>query len=102
MKYCLSARQPANLLKKADEIKIELRDFRAIPDYIEKYPNQTLILEFVNEIPEDFDWELMSIYAEKMNGNFYCALSNLSLVPECSLRNIKFYYKYAITTLYEL
>ena len=37
MKYCLSARQQDSLLKKADEIKIELRDFRALPDYIDKY-----------------------------------------------------------------
>ena len=32
MKYCLSARQPDSVLKKADEIKIELRDYRAIPE----------------------------------------------------------------------
>ena len=37
-----------------------------------------------------------------MGGGFYCALSDLSLVPECSLRNLKFYYKYAATTLYEV
>lgn len=102
MKYCLSARQPDNILKKADEIKIELRDFKAIPEYIEKFPNKTLILEFVNELPEDFDWNLIEVYSKKMNGNFYCALSDLSLTPECSLRNIKFYYKYLATSFYEL
>lgn len=37
-----------------------------------------------------------------MNGNFYCALSDLNILPECSLRNIKYYYKYAVTTLYEV
>ena len=50
MKYCLSARQQDSLLKKADEIKIELRDFRAIPEYIEKFPDKTLILEFVLKV----------------------------------------------------
>ena len=94
MKYCLSARQQDSLLKKADEIKIELRDFRAIPEYIEKFPDKTLILEFVNELPEDFSWDSIKAYEELMNGNFICALSNLSLAPECYLRNIKFYYKY--------
>jgi hypothetical protein len=102
VKYCLSARQPDNILKKADEIKIELRDFRAIPEYIEKFPNKTLILEFVNEIPNDFDWDLMQVYSEKMNGNFICALSDLTIAPECSLRGIKFYYKYTITSFFEL
>ena len=102
MKYCLSARQPYSILKKADEIKIELRDYQAIPEYIEKYADKTLILEFTNDIPKDFDWNLIAAYVEKMGGGFYCALSDLSLVPECALRNIKFYYKYAVTTLYEL
>jgi hypothetical protein len=90
------------MLKKADEIKIELRDFRAIPEYIEKFPDKTLILEFVNEIPEDFDWEVIQAYNEKMDGRFICALSDLSIIPECSLRDIKFYYKYPVTSFFEL
>ena len=98
----MSARQPNAVLKKADEIKIQIRDFRAIPDYIEKYPNKTLILEMSNEIPEDFDWTVIQAYSEKMNGNFYCALSDLSFTPECSLRGIKFYYRYPVTSFYEL
>ena len=101
MKYCLSARQPDSVLKKADEIKIELRDFKAIPEYIEDYPDKTLILEFVNELPKDFDWEEIQVYADKMDGNFICSLSDLSIAPECYLRNIKFYYKYSITSLFE-
>ena len=81
---------------------MELRDFRSIPNYIEDYPEKTLILEFVNEIPEDFDWNLIQAYSEMLNGNFICALSDLSIISECQLRNIKFYYKYPITSLYEL
>ena len=102
MKYCLSARQPDSVLKKADEIKIELRDFRAIPEYIEKFPNKTFILEFTNEIPSDFKWEMLETYNNILNGNFYCALSDLNLYLECKLRNIKFYYKYQVTSFYEL
>ena len=102
MKYCLSARQPNNILKKADEIKIELRDYRAIPEYIEKFPDKTLILEFVNELPEGFNWEEIQIYNDEISGNLICALSDLSLVPECQLRNIKFYYKYPVTSFFEL
>ena len=102
MKYCLSGRQPDSVLKKVDEIKIELRDFRVLLDYIEKYPNKTLILEFENNIPEDFNWDEIQAYSEKMNGNFYCALSDLSLVSECIQRNIKFYYKYMINSYFEL
>ena len=102
MKYCLSARQPDSILKKADEIKIELRDFRAIPEYIEKFPDKTLILEFVNDLPEDFNWEEIQIYNDEMNGKLICALSDLGLTLECQLRNIPFYYKYPVTSFFEL
>ena len=69
MKYCLSARQPDSVLKKADEIKIELRDYRAIPDYIDKYPDKVLILEMENELQEKFNWELIEMYSKKHNRN---------------------------------
>ena len=102
MKYCLSARQPDSVLRKADEIKIELRDFKAIPEYIEKFPDKTLILEFVNDLPEDFNWEEIQVYNDKINGNLICALSDLGLTLECQLRNIPFYYKYPVTSFFEL
>ena len=41
------------------------------------------ITKFENNIPEDFNWDEIQAYSEKMNGNFYCALSDLSLVSEC-------------------
>ena len=102
MKFCLSNRQPIDILKKADEIKIEMRDFRAIPEYLEKYPNKTLILEMENNIPSDFNWDIIKKYSDILNGNFYCAFSNIQQVNECSNRGIKFYYKYPITSFYEL
>lgn len=102
MKYCLSGRQPDQLLKKADEIKIALRDFRAIPEFLEKFPEKSLILEMENNIPEDFNWDTIKTYDEISNGNIYCAISNINQMPECKLRDIKFYYKYAITSFYEL
>ena len=37
-----------------------------------------------------------------MNGKLICALSDLSLILECQLRNIPFYYKYPITSFFEL
>lgn len=101
MKYCLSGRQPEKILRKADEIKIEMRDFRAIPVYMEKYPDKTLILEVENELPEDFNWEEIAVYAQK-HQDFYCSVSNKNQMTECKLREIKFYYKYFVSYYYEL
>ena len=101
MKYCLSARQPKSVLEKADEIKIELRDFKAIPDYIDNFSTKTLILEMENELPEKFSWQTIEMYSKK-HENFYCAVSNKNQITECKVRNIKFYYKYSVTSFYEL
>ena len=102
MKYCVSSRQPKALLEKVDEIKIELRDYKAIPDFIDKYPEKTLILDMTYDIPEGFNWDMIKVYSDKMEGRFYCALVNLGLVNECKNRGIKFYYKYSATSMFEL
>ena len=38
MKFCLRNRQIEEYLQKADEIKMEYRDYKSIPDLFEKYP----------------------------------------------------------------
>lgn len=53
-----------------------------------------------NNLPKEFNWEMVQTYAEI--SDFYCALSNLQMVNECKDRNIKFYYKYTVTSTFEL
>lgn len=101
MKYCLSARQSDSFLSKANEIKIELRDFKAIPDYIEKFSTKTLILDMNDNLPEKFSWDLIEMYSNKFE-EFYCAVGNKYQMNECRSRGIKFYYRYQVTTYYEL
>ena len=38
MKVCVSSRQQAEYMRKADEIRVASRDHRIIPDLAEKYP----------------------------------------------------------------
>ena len=89
-------------MNKADEIKIELRDYRALPDYIEKFPNKTIILDFNKDVPEDFNWEMLKVYSEKLNGNFYCAASNDFQMGIFKRLGIKFYYRYSVSSFYEV
>lgn len=60
MKYCLSSRQTAEYLAKADEIKVEYRDRESIIDLSNKYPNKTIILDC--HLIEDIDWDKILIY----------------------------------------
>ena len=56
MKVCLSGRQDRKFLKKADEIKLEYRDRRIIPDYTRDYPGVHIIIELVDIADEEIDW----------------------------------------------
>lgn len=102
MKYCLSGRQPDSVLRKADEIKVELRDYRALPDYIDKFADKTIILDFNKELPDDFDWEILKVYSDKMNGKFICAIANMNQVAVCKELGLNFYYRFTATHLYEV
>lgn len=98
MLYCLSGRQPRELLRKADQIKVEMRDYRALPMYLEDYPDKEIILDF-EELPENFQWEFLE---EINNGNLVCALNRLDFISFCKKHNLKFYYKYPVTSFYEI
>lgn len=44
MKFCLSSRNNYEYLKKADEIKVEYRDRKIIPDLYEDFQKANIIL----------------------------------------------------------
>lgn len=98
MRYCVSARQPYSILKKADEIKVNYIDRERIMDFIENIPNKAIILD----VPGDeAEWETWTMYGEKFN-EFYIALHNLKRYKEFADRGIKWYWPYPITSYYEL
>ena len=103
MKYCLSGRQTAEYLKKADEILVEGRDYRIISDYFIDYPDKIIILdcmrEFIEESPEIFD--IIKQYAE-ISKNFVCRLSSLANVFWFIENGVKFYYAYPVNNYYDM
>ena len=44
MKFMLSCRQSPTYLEKADQIRVDYRDRKAIPDLAEKYPDRDIVL----------------------------------------------------------
>lgn len=99
MKYCVSGRQPINILRQADEIKMEYRDRQKLLDYIEDLPEKTYILE----IPKgtmDIDWDFLKMISDKVD--FMLCLFDLSYSKEAANREIKFYWGYPIISYYEL
>lgn len=100
MKYCLKNRQESLYLKKANEIKVDFRDRRSIPDLIEKYPEATIILMCYPG--EEINWTDCEKWKILSRDKFILCLSNLDDAPNCKENGIPFYIGYPVKTFYEL
>lgn len=103
MKYSLHLRTAASkYLHKADEIIVEYRDRRAIPDYVKKYPTARIALEVTHDTP----WEINEIkdYFILAKQNFILCLPDIrdEYIPELVKAGIPFFWGYTITTFSEL
>lgn len=100
MKLCVSARQESKYLDWAHEIMFEYRDRKAIPDYIEKYPDKTFILKCFWQ--EDIDWQELKNFSILAKSNFLLALNQIDLIQECKEFDIRYYLAYPINSYDEL
>ena len=65
MKCCLHSNQSNDYKKKASEIKIPYKNRLEILDYIEDFPNITLILDLHNCYNDEIDWEEIKKYGRR-------------------------------------
>lgn len=104
MKVCLSSRQSAEYLQKADEIRVASQDHRIIPDLSERYPEAIIILELEPHANAVISLETIKEYNILCRGNFILCINDLS--PETTgyldANEIKYFWGYTITTPYEL
>lgn len=100
MKYSLSSRQTAEYLRKADEIRVEYRDHKIIPDLAEKYPQATVNLTTSSQ--DDIDWKEIKVYNTLCRGNFSIGITTMDHYNQARETGVKYYYRYPITTFQEL
>ena len=103
MKFSLHLRTAsAPYLRKADEIMVEYRDRKALPDYAKKYPNARFVLEVLPEV----QWEISEI-----KDYFILTREKLALclpdirdprVEQLKEAGIPFFWGYTVTTFWEL
>ena len=100
MRYCVSSRQPKNVLEQADEIRIEYKDINYLIDLLidEKINNKTFIID----VPKDteVDWNKIKTYST--NHNIIICLYDLHYINICKEYELKYYWAYPITTMYDL
>ena len=62
LKFCLSARQNKEYLKKADELLVQWRDHEYIVDLMEINPEASYVLEIPDNSLTDKDWDTIQQY----------------------------------------
>ena len=102
MKFSLTNRQTSEYLRKADEILVQFRDRRALPDYAEKYPEAALVLE----VPPASEWDLAEIkeYSILARGKLTLSLPEMTdpRIAELKENNIPFFWGFSVSTWWEL
>jgi len=101
MRFCVSCRQPINIINKAEEVKVNYEDIAYIDNYLDK---EEIKHYFVLQIPKDANpnWDKLQMYNEKLNGQFILAFENLVTAFIAKERDIKFYWEHPITHFFEL
>ena len=104
MKYSLSSRQSAEYLKKADEIKVEYRDRKIIPDLAEKYPNAriNLVLPYDWKSEQEIDWKEIYTYSKLTRDNFILGITSSNHLSQADEHKIDVYHRAPIHTFQEL
>ncbi len=100
MKYCVSGRQNKEILSNIDEILLQEKDFRIIPDFFHDYPKATIILNIddYSEINKD----TILKYSQTNPDKFIVRLKNFEDIEWYKTNHIKFYYKYPVSTFYDV
>lgn len=101
MKCCLNSHQSFEYLNKADEIKILYKDRHKIIDFVEKYPDKTIILN-MQGYDGIIEWNDVKRYKLMCRNNFIIALNTLTDSSFCRKENIKFYWNFPINNFYDL
>ena len=101
MNYCVNVRMGNEIIKSADQIFFGHDDTGAIIDYLEKYPNKTIIYEAGYN--ETLDYTNLTMYNEKQNGNFYIALPYwFEDFDKLQSYNLKYYINHGVSTMVEV
>ena len=99
MKYCLRSRLAPRYLAQADEIKVDYRDRRGIPDISHTYPDKTIILFPGNE---DYDWEEIQRYNLLCKSNFILNVASIANAYKAKELGLRFMINMEATSYWDL
>jgi hypothetical protein len=100
MKYSLHSRVETEYLQKADEIRVDTRDYRSVPDLIDKYPDKDIVLELFHKT--DIDWNELRRWGILSRGHLILCLDRPEDFPKATEIGVKYYLGYPVESFYEM
>lgn len=102
MKYSINYRQGKAMLQNADEIRVQKRDYRALPDIFVDYPDKDVVLDLTSfQDVEIAEQELIN-YNVLSRGKLILAIGGKNMSFFCKDNNIRFYFAYPVATFFDL
>ena len=98
IKYTVSGLHHYDTLKKADEIRLQYRDYKFLIDLIKRYEGKSFIVNIPAGI--EIDWELLKKYGQL--ADVTVSLEDLHMIKFAQESGLKYYWAFPITTWYEL
>lgn len=102
MKFGLSSRQTAEYLKQADEIVVNYKDHKIIPQHIERYPQARINLALPYDQKEKIDFSAIADYYNMAKGNFILGVVNGEQLGWAREKLIPAYHRALLHTFQEL
>lgn len=97
--YCLTSQCKKSILSQAKEIKIDLVANGEIVNYIETFPEATLVIKCFGQID---NFNKLTQLNTLTKGTVIFALDTLAQIKEFQNLNLKWYYDYPISTYFDL
>ena len=100
--YSLSSRQTPDYLKRADEIKVQFRDRKIIPDLAEKYEQARICLELPIDPGAAIDWKELVTNSKLAHDNFIVGVATSEQLYTARNHGLHFYHRAPLHSFQEL
>lgn len=102
MKYCVNYEdQLHSVLMQADEIKVEFKNRKLLPDIFDKYPDKTIILSLSPRANYELDWDELKEYNTLSRGKLILRARDTWEIMEAVDKEIPVYSGNPVTSFYQ-
>lgn len=102
MKYCLNINQEHQYRKDAQELKVDYKDFKKLPDYFEQYPEAKFVIQIYLRYGDNINWDKLAEYKILSQDRLILCLGDVRNFDKAKELGIPYYYGFPVNNFYDL